>query len=544
MNKSKKIKNNEARWTLLPNNINPNDQANKTLEKRVPSDILRHFAKLNVGRGFFEWTFTSENEVLALSQAPAEDRDIVMNMYSDVAERVKECFGNSIVGQRIVCVPNEDYICYSKDETGKIQLHITGWGFANVKGPSLKPLERRIPPAPSSILVNIGFMRGGELVPNKSFLLKIPTQIRANELSTGNDGLYHFEKPLKEGTQFVVTDNNTQREYQLTVIKNQTDYIFDVTQHTHVNISVTYDNIPSAGMVVRLTYQGKTEMLETDANGNASTALIYGENENITVEVDEASETQQISADGNTFIFALRTKVYTSHVKVVDQNGNIVSGYHLIVSTPMQQTDMQTDDSGCVVLPEMRMGEQFHVADDNGSSQVYSVSNDDNEFIFPIYVVPPMPIVPRLTVVDQEGNIVPNYDLMYSSNQGEMMMKTDETGVIILPEMSVEDTFSVTDHTGLSQSYHVTPENYDFIFQVNLPLEERVVRIRVLDRDGSPLDYIPVYVDTPLGTFSSTSDHDGYAIFPASAFVDKKKAKIRFTITKEYKKRKKQQGFH
>ena len=70
LNKRKKIKHNEAHWTLSPQGINPNDQANRLLQSKIDSNIIRHFAKLNVGQGFFEWTFTCDSEPMILSQAP------------------------------------------------------------------------------------------------------------------------------------------------------------------------------------------------------------------------------------------------------------------------------------------------------------------------------------------------------------------------------------------------------------------------------------------------------------------------------------------
>ena len=115
-------------------------------------------------------------------------------------------------------------------------------------------------------------------------------------------------------------------------------------------------------------------------------------------------------------------------------------------------------------------------------------------------------------------------------------------GIVALPAMNVEDTFNISDAMGNAMTYQIAPNTYEFYFYVNIPVEEPMVRIRVMDIDNTPLDNLEVYVDTPMGTFSAMSDDYGYALFPASAFVDKKKAKVRFTVTKEYRMRKKQQG--
>ncbi len=543
LNKRKKIKHNEAHWTLSPQGINPNDQANRLLQSKIDSNIIRHFAKLNVGQGFFEWTFTCDSEPMILSQAPEDDAMVVWDEYNKLGEQVTRAFGeNSIIAQRILHVPNEDFIYYYKDAAGMIQIVLTGWGFANRRGPSVGPIQKELPLEDPDPIINIGFMRDGEMVGDRKFLLSTAGQIKPNELTTSADGFYHFDKTFKKGSEFSVTDQASGKEFPLKVTADQLDYVFDITQYATVNITVTLDDKPAAGKEVSLTYRGNTQTLMTDENGHIATDLVLIDNEEVTVEADGCSETKTIIPEGIEIIIPLKTAMATSVVKTQDQDGNIVSGYHLIFETDMGQSELITDENGYATLPEMEIGKIFYLTDDNGEKRSFEVSRENSEHIFLVYIAPPEPISSILKVIDQNGNPVPGYEMMFASAQGQYNVRSDEMGIVALPAMNVEDTFNISDAMGNAMTYQIAPNTYEFYFYVNIPVEEPMVRIRVMDIDNTPLDNLEVYVDTPMGTFSAMSDDYGYALFPASAFVDKKKAKVRFTVTKEYRMRKKQQG--
>lgn len=543
LNKRKKIKHNEAHWTLSPQGINPNDQANRLLQSKIDSNIIRHFAKLNVGQGFFEWTFTCDSEPMILSQAPEDDAMVVWDEYNKLGEQVTRAFGeNSIIAQRILHVPNEDFIYYYKDAAGMIQIVLTGWGFANRRGPSVGPIQKELPLEDPDPIINIGFMRDGEMVGDRKFLLSTAGQIKPNELTTSADGFYHFDKTFKKGSEFSVTDQASGKEFPLKVTADQLDYVFDITQYATVNITVTLDDKPAAGKEVSLTYRGNTQTLMTDENGHIATDLVLIDNEEVTVEADGCSEAKTIIPEGIEIIIPLKTAMATSVVKTQDQDGNIVSGYHLIFETDMGQSELITDENGYATLPEMEIGKIFYLTDGNGEKRSFEVSGENSEHIFLVYVAPPEPISSILKVIDQNGNPVPGYEMMFASAQGQYNVRSDEMGIVALPAMNVEDTFNISDAMGNAMTYQIAPNTYEFYFYVNIPVEEPMVRIRVMDIDNTPLDNLEVYVDTPMGTFSAMSDDYGYALFPASAFVDKKKAKVRFTVTKEYRMRKKQQG--
>lgn len=543
LNKRKKIKHNEAHWTLSPQGINPNDQANRLLQSKIDSNINRHFAKLNVGQGFFEWTFTCDSEPMILSQAPEDDAMVVWDEYNKLGEQVTRAFGeNSIIAQRILHVPNEDFIYYYKDAAGMIQIVLTGWGFANRRGPSVGPIQKELPLEDPDPIINIGFMRDGEMVGDRKFLLSTAGQIKPNELTTSADGFYHFDKTFKKGSEFSVTDQASGKEFPLKVTADQLDYVFDITQYATVNITVTLDDKPAAGKEVSLTYRGNTQTLMTDENGHIATDLVLIDNEEVTVEADGCSEAKTIIPEGIEIIIPLKTAMATSVVKTQDQDGNIVSGYHLIFETDMGQSELITDENGYATLPEMEIGKIFYLTDGNGEKRSFEVSGENSEHIFLVYVAPPEPISSILKVIDQNGNPVPGYEMMFASAQGQYNVRSDEMGIVALPAMNVEDTFNISDAMGNAMTYQIAPDTYEFYFYVNIPVEEPMVRIRVMDIDNTPLDNLEVYVDTPMGTFSAMSDDYGYALFPASAFVDKKKAKVRFTVTKEYRMRKKQQG--
>ena len=508
------------------------------LQSKLSSDIYRHFAKLNVGLGFFEWTFTCDSEPLTLSQASEDDAMVVWDEYNKLGEQVLSSFGDKgIIGQRFLHVPNEDFIFYYKNAEGMIQIVLTGWGFASHNGPSLQPIIKEIPKSEPTTIINIGFMRDGEMVGERKFLLSTAGQLKPNELTTSADGFYHFDKPFKQGSEFSITDEASGKEFPLQVEAGQTDYVFDITQRTAVSVLLTCNNEPVSGREVTLTYRGNTQTLMTDDNGRINTDLVYYDNEEVVVEVGDHRERKTVAPEGNEIIIPLKTAVAAPVVKTVDQDGDIVGGYHLLLETELGQNDVVTDNNGCAVLPELEVGKVFYLTDDKGERKSYVVNEENGEHIFPVYV--DKSLTPILKIVDQNGNPLPGYEIMFASAQGQYTIMSDAMGIVALPAMNVEETFNISDAMGNAVTYQIMPDSQEFYFYVTIPVEEPMVRIRVLDVDNTPLDNLDVYVDTPMGTFSAISDDYGYATFPASAFVDKKKAKVRFTVTKEYRKRKK-----
>jgi len=476
--RSKRVIHSEVNWMLRANNINADDQANHKLEEKIGKELMSHFARICPGAGYYEWLFDCPGEPHPLSEAPADVVPAVRTAFQELTSQVQKKFGNSILGQRLTHVPNDDYIFYYKDADGNYQVILTGWGFTNFRGSTGSTITKKLADKPVTVDVNIGFSNDGELLKNYPFSLLMADRRMPNNCTTDSGGLYHFATPIRVGTTFSITELIGNKQFELRVQEGQTEYIFDLTESVNVSVIVSQDGRPLPGAEVTLNYRDQQQTYMTDGSGMVVCSLNYHDNETVSASCNGKKATQAISHEGNELRIDLKTVTESPVVKVIDQNGNPISGYQLRAMSNMGQLDLITDANGKAVLPEMKIGEQFGISDATGKSEGYQVEENHGDYLFPIFVEPPV-------------------------------VETPPPPQPPLPPPP--------------------------------PPQERFVRIHILDRHGNALDNITVFVDTPTGTLSSVSDADGYAVFPASAFVNGQKAKVRFTVSKEYKKMKKEQ---
>lgn len=220
----------------------------------------------------------------------------------------------------------------------------------------------------------------------------------------------------------------------------------------------------------------------------------------------------------------------------------------LIFNNP---TSFVSDDNGEHFMGQVPVGQRFEVTDPEGQRYGFDVTAGRE-----LYDV----TIDRFTtysiqVVGQSGEPVNNYDLTVNGQ----VYRTDDEGRIYDQRVKLtgNDRLLVNGQYGTEQEFplQADPKMNDFVYRVTIPKkvekkdEEEIlppppppakkdVRVRILDLDGTPLDNVEVFIDQPGGsTISAISDADGYATFPRDTFIDKKKSKIRFTLTKEYRQR-------
>ncbi|MCM1520075.1 MAG: hypothetical protein NC098_04760 [Lachnoclostridium sp.] len=215
-------------------------------------------------------------------------------------------------------------------------------------------------------------------------------------------------------------------------------------------------------------------------------------------------------------------------------------------------SEVKTATDGTYFIGKVPMNKEFSITAD-GQIYDFVTSADRESYDF---------IVNRYTgwsvrVVGQKGESVANYPVKINGRD----CMTDADGIIAADNvmMTGDDRLQVEAEYGEPMEYTLSPvrENNDFEYRVTLPVKEEVkpplppvppeppvkkpVRVHLLDLDGSPLDFVDVFIDQPNGTtVTATTDADGWATFPRDTFVDKKKSKLRFKLTKEYQERRRQ----
>ncbi len=149
---NKKAYKQEVHW-LFGSKLNAGPQANNKVAALLGNDVAAHFAKLKAGSGYYEWivnddyTFlTDADPVLA-----QEVNGALATLHNEVRAKAPS------IADKLLKVPNSDYVLFRRLADGSIDILLTGWGFENNKraigGSSLhttlsdRDLRNDVPPA-------------------------------------------------------------------------------------------------------------------------------------------------------------------------------------------------------------------------------------------------------------------------------------------------------------------------------------------------------------------------------------------------------------
>lgn len=244
--------------------------------------------------------------------------------------------------------------------------------------------------------------------------------------------------------------------------------------------------------------------------------------------------------------------VVDSTIRIMWSDGNPVADTNFGLTIFNNSTNFTTDANGEHFLGKVPAGQHFEVTAQDGKRWPFDSQEGRETYDITIDRLTSWSI----TVLDQDGNTIAGFPLKINGDG----MATDENGKIAAHNVRLTggDTLTVTDSEGAEQRYALSPaaEDNNFTFRIEIEKEKpeepviptppapapaapkKPVRVRILDIDGSPLDNVEVFIDQPGGTtLSAMTDADGYAEFAPDTFVDKKKSKIRFRLTKEYQQR-------
>lgn len=227
----KEARKQEVHW-MLPWNIG--EEANDKLLLLL-GQLDCYFAKNKIKAGGYVWEAPDEgwkSFAVASESERAQIRSEYLVLSGKVAERLNKIISNpssaQSLAERIMIIPNDEYIYYRFNENGIILL-LTAWGFKSRSMPIIPPPK---PIPQSGNIVRIGFMSDNLIFPNHPFAILKQT---TNELQTNEDGFYELGNRLKTGTEFNIVSRVSGEQFQFTVIEGQSDYIFNITIPTAMN---------------------------------------------------------------------------------------------------------------------------------------------------------------------------------------------------------------------------------------------------------------------------------------------------------------------
>lgn len=478
MAKIKEVSNNEIHWLLKDWNVK--SQANMRIKQLLQSDSA-YFAQVNVAGPYYTWN-ASDTEWLLLSSAIPLEGNVVREELKRLRKRVRTTLsGRPDIAEKILTVPNDDYVLYRIEEGGNVSLLLTGWGFRNFNKPSGGPIKID-PLSDKAHPVRISFIIDGQCVPNREFAV-ITSQKNVPHV-TDDNGQFSFGEKVNPGKGIDIMDIPTKKIFHLVVDETRQEYDFDVTESVKINVRVEENGKPTINEEIRIAYAGFNYLL-TSVNGKASKAVPFYMSEACVVKVREEEKSAFLNIDGyNEFFFEFTSqnenpeeKCFAPIICIKETSQKIFSDYPILVAYEGLTTEYISNEDGKVQLPEMISGKEIMITDghDGNNVQAYILDAGQREYIFLISaheeLQEKISFSPIICIEDMDSDVVANYAISveYDGRTTEYISNGD--GRVQLPSMEPGKEMTVADGHN-EQAYILDEDQKEYMFQISVHNEE------------------------------------------------------------------------
>ena len=504
-------------------------ELHKTLSNKLGD--RNPFAKFSIGGGFYLWS-DSRCQWTQMISASSLEQSIVRAALLETKKNVAAKLGEKTT-EALFTIPDDSYIYYS-NEGDEIEILITGWGFkkpVRVAGKGDTDKIKKDNP------VNISFIYDGQALPNYEFGIQLPKQIKP--LKTNTEGVYHFDN-LRVQEKFKLVDFVTGQEFLLTVIEGQSQYNYDVTVTSCLNVYAKLDNSPLSGESVEISYNGRSYNLTTDQDGKVSCGLPFYEGELISASMRDQSFNEVINKGGNQFVFQFESpkQIHEADIEVsVIVNDNPVYGKDVTITYAGNTYTGKTNEQGTFLCHvQLEDGEICSINVPEYDPQSRLLEKDKNVFIFEKKdnkeedepLPPPMedPILfnPHIFIQGDNGFIGSKYPIKVTYNGNVYEYVSDENGIVPLPEMEDGKIMKVQDCLNPDNTceYKLDANQLEYIFHV--PYEPnstaKDIKVTILDINGNPMkcDHVCFQQETPFSEYLANLDADGSTYFAKDSF--------------------------
>lgn len=478
MAKVKEVSNNEIHWLLKDWNVK--SQANMRIKQLLQSDSV-YFAQVNVAGPYYTWN-ASDTEWFLLSSAIPLEGNVVREELERLRKRVRTTLsGRPDIAEKILTVPNDDYVLYRIEEGGNVSLLLTGWGFRNFNKPSGGPIKID-PLSDKAHPVRISFIIDGQCVPNREFAV-ITSQKNVPHV-TDDNGQFSFGEKVNPGKGIDIMDIPTKKIFHLVVDETRQEYDFDVTESVKINVRVEENGKPTINEEIRIAYAGYNYLL-TNVNGKASKAVTFYMSEVCVVKVREEEKSAFLNIDGyNEFFFEFTSqnenpeeKCFAPIICIKETSQKIFSDYPILVAYEGLTTEYISNEDGKVQLPEMISGKEIMITDghDGNNVQAYILDAGQREYIFLISaheeLQEKISFSPIICIEDMDSDVVANYAISveYDGRTTEYISNGD--GRVRLPSIEPGKEMTVADGHN-EQAYILDEDQKEYMFQISVHNEE------------------------------------------------------------------------
>ena len=217
-----------------------------TLKKQLVAEDEQLFTERIPGHEYLQWELPGDGWKSLGVADPLLDQEIRAE-YIRRQQLVCSKFGsNQDMALKLLAVPDDNYVYYKIDETGKIHIKLTAWGYRYPERIDIGPGTGKTPPKIEKEKVSIRFVYADKPMPDKSFTLN-----KILSRKTDENGVYEIGE-LPVGYQFDLDVDNEHRH--ITVAKGYGDICVDLTQYVMLDVKVYRDGLPYAGVHATVSY--------------------------------------------------------------------------------------------------------------------------------------------------------------------------------------------------------------------------------------------------------------------------------------------------
>lgn len=211
-------------------------------------------------------------------------------------------------------------------------------------------------------------------------------------------------------------------------------------------------------------------------------------------------------------------------LRVLTNNNKTVVGEEVVVRQGIEEQTYYTNEQGLVLLGELPIGDAFVIffpSVPGNKERAFEV--EQNVEVYDAYIKKVVKYSPILFVEDQQGNIVPNYDVKIIVNGQDYAFNSGVDGTIQLPTMNEGQKFIAINMANYAntEEYLVTSTDAKSPYHFHIKtLGKRKVAINVVDKTGKGIanaDVALMIEDTPC---QQRTNENGRAEFPANLFKE------------------------
>ena len=211
-------------------------------------------------------------------------------------------------------------------------------------------------------------------------------------------------------------------------------------------------------------------------------------------------------------------------LRVLTNNNKTVVGEEVVVRKGIEEQTYYTNEQGLILLGELPIGDAFVIffpSVPGNKERAFEV--EQNVEVYDAYIKKVVKYSPILFVEDQQGNIVPNYDIKVIVNGQDYAFNSGVDGTIQLPTMNEGQKFIAIDMANYAntEEYLVTSTDAKSPYHFHIKTQgKRKVAINVVDKTGKGIanaDVALMIEDTPC---QQRTNENGRAEFPANLFKE------------------------